>query len=86
VVGTGVLDRLRRVVAHLVAIVYRSAGSVALAGGKTHSTPWTPCSDGEGEFSEDRWEPMLWIDIQAEFIVAAAEVLDECVPGTDYVR
>ena len=37
-----------------------------------------------GEFGEDRWELMSWVDIDAEFVVAAAEVLDERVPGTDH--
>jgi hypothetical protein len=27
---------------------------------------------------------MPWIGIQAQFVVAAAEVLDEGVPGADY--
>ena len=43
-----------------------------------------PRSDDEGEFGEDRTEPMAQVDIDTEFIVAAAEVLDERVPGTDH--
>jgi hypothetical protein len=43
-----------------------------------------PRSDGEGEFGEGRWEPMLWVEFHAEFVVAAADVLDECVSGTDH--
>ena len=27
---------------------------------------------------------MLWVEPHAEFVVAAAEVLDECVSGTDH--
>jgi DNA-binding response OmpR family regulator len=27
---------------------------------------------------------MPWVAIQTEFVVIAAEVLDECVPGTDH--
>jgi hypothetical protein len=37
-------------------------------------------SDGAGEFGEDRCEPMPSIDIPAEFVVAATEVLHERVP------
>ena len=40
--------------------------------------------DSEGEFGEDRGEPMSWIDIKAEFVVAAAEVLDERMPCIDH--
>ncbi len=27
---------------------------------------------------------MPWVDIQAEFVVAATEILNECVPGADH--
>jgi hypothetical protein len=40
-------------------------------------------SNGEGEFGEGRREPMPRIGIHAEFVVAAAEVLDERVPCAD---
>ncbi len=43
-----------------------------------------PRSDGEGKFGEGRRKPMLWIEFHAEFVVAATEVLDECVSGTDH--
>jgi hypothetical protein len=43
-----------------------------------------PQSDGDGEFSEGRREPMLPVGIHAEFVVAAAQVLDEGVPGADH--
>ncbi len=42
-----------------------------------------PRSDGEGEFGEDCGEPLAWVNIQAEFVVAATEVLHERVPGAD---
>ena len=58
-------------------------GADALAGDKTRSTRETPCSDGEGKFGEDLWEPMLRIDIDFEFVVAAAEVLHEGMPCTN---
>ena len=44
-----------------------------------------PRSDGAGEFGEDRCEPMPSVNIDAEFVVAAADVLDERVPGTDHL-
>jgi hypothetical protein len=37
-----------------------------------------------GEFGEGRREPMPWVELHAEFVVAAAEVLNECVSGTDH--
>jgi hypothetical protein len=40
--------------------------------------------DGVGEFAEDRRKPMPGLDIHAQFVVAATEVLNECVPGTDH--
>jgi hypothetical protein len=43
-----------------------------------------PRSDGVSEFGEDRCELMPWIDIHPEFVVAASEVLDERVSGTDH--
>ena len=49
--------------------------------GLTDVAPW---SDGEGEFGEGRREPMLWVKLHAQFVVAAAEVLHECVSGADY--
>ena len=39
--------------------------------------------DGESEFGESRREPMPWIGIEAEFVAAAAKILDESVPGAD---
>jgi hypothetical protein len=45
---------------------------------------WRPRLDGEGEFGEGRWEPMLRVESHVEFVVAAAEVLDECVSSTDH--
>jgi hypothetical protein len=38
-----------------------------------------PRSDGEGEFGEGNREPMLWVLIYAEFVVATSEVLHEGV-------
>jgi len=42
-----------------------------------------PRLGGEGEFGEGRREPMLWVELDAEFVVAAAEVLHERVSGAD---
>jgi hypothetical protein len=56
---------------------------VCCEGGKqTRISAVLPRSDGAGEFGEDRCEPMAWVDIHAEFVVSASEVLDERVPGT----
>jgi hypothetical protein len=34
----------------------------------------THCLVGAGQFSKYRWQPMAWVDISAEFVVAAAQV------------
>ena len=41
--------------------------------------------NGMGEFSEGCGDPMPRVDAGGEFVVSAAEVLDECVSGTDDV-
>ena len=43
-----------------------------------------PESDGVGEFGEGRGYPMPRVDIDTEFVVTAAKVLDESVPSTDH--
>ena len=45
-----------------------------------------PRSDGEGEFAEDGREPISSVDIHAEFVVSAIEILHERVPGTGHPR
>jgi hypothetical protein len=37
-----------------------------------------------GEFGEDRCEPMTSVEIRAESVVAATEVLRKGMPGTDH--
>ncbi len=59
-------------------------GIDALMGGGYGCAGWRPRSDGEGEFGKGRWEPLLWVKFPAEFVVTAAEVLDECVSSTDH--
>lgn len=41
-------------------------------------------SEGVGEFGEVRCEPMSSVDINADFVVASSEVLDERVSGADH--
>jgi hypothetical protein len=41
-------------------------------------------SDGEGKFGERGGEAMSGIDLDAEFVVAAAQILDEGMTGADY--
>ena len=45
-----------------------------------------PYSDGEGEFGKDRRKPMPRVDIDAELVVAAADILDEGMPCADHSR
>jgi hypothetical protein len=42
-------------------------------------------SDGEGKFGEDRLKPAAGLSIVSEFVVAAAQVLNESVPATDHL-
>src|SRR5947209_3168984 len=62
----------------------RAAGDCCVDGERIRLIGVVPRSDGEGEFGEGRREPMLWVEFYAEFVVAAADVLDECVSGTDH--
>ena len=43
-------------------------------------------SDGEDKFGEGLRDPMPRIDIKVEFVMAAAEILDEGVSRADYSR
>ena len=43
---------------------------------------WRRCSDGKGEFGEARLEPAAGLGIDGEFVVSAAQVLDERMPAT----
>ena len=56
-------------------------GTVALMEGKQTHPRLALRSDSEGEFGEGSREPMPWIGIKAEFVAAAAKILDEGVPG-----
>ena len=56
----------------------------AISPGTAGGTTWVPRSDGEGEFGERRREAQLCRDVGGEFVVAAAEVLDEGMPGGDH--
>jgi hypothetical protein len=38
-------------------------------------------SDGEGEFGEGFRDPMPRVDIKAEFVMAAVELLDKACPA-----
>ncbi len=40
--------------------------------------------DGEGEFGEGGREPMLWVFLHAEFVVATSEGLHEGVSSADH--
>ncbi len=57
------------------AVASRRAGLAGLCGSAI---------DGEGEFGEGGREPMLWVLLRAEFVVATSEVLDEGVASADH--
>jgi hypothetical protein len=64
-------------------LTLRHQGTVALAGGKTRSALEALRSEGMGEFGEGSQKPMPWVELNAVFVVATAEVLHERVPGAD---
>jgi hypothetical protein len=59
-------------------------GVCCVGGKRTRFSGVLPRSDGVGEFGEDCCEPMSWVDIPAEFVVASSEVLDKRMSGTDH--
>ncbi len=42
-------------------------------------------SDGESEFAEGCRKLAAWVYLHTEFVVSAALILDERVPGTDHL-
>jgi len=56
----------------------RSAGL-----GRARTTE-VPRSDGECQFGECRREAQVWRDVNGEFVMAAAQVLDERMPDSDH--
>ena len=45
-----------------------------------------PRSDDGGEFGERGRDAMAWAGVDAEFVVPAADILDECVPQEVYTE
>jgi hypothetical protein len=68
----------------ILTLIDKRIGDCCVDGERIRLIGVVPRSDGEGEFSEGRREPMLWVEFHAEFVVAAADVLDECVSGADH--
>jgi hypothetical protein len=42
------------------------------------------CLDGEGEFGKDCWDPVSRVEIDSQFVVTAAQILEESVSCTDH--
>jgi hypothetical protein len=59
-------------------------GAVALAGKWAQSPTVCVLLDGEGEFGKDCCDPVSRVEIDGQFVVTAAQVLDECVSCTDH--
>ena len=51
--------------------------------GRSSLLGWRRCSDGKGEFGEDRFDPAAGLGIEAELVVSTAQVLNERMPATD---
>jgi hypothetical protein len=47
-------------------------------------TAGAPRLDDESEFGEGRREPIPWVDIHAEFVMSAADVLHEGVSDANH--
>ncbi len=70
----------------LPSLVLRPNQRALLRWGGRNSLPrWRRCSDGEGEFGEARFEPVAGLGIEAEFVVSAAQVLNERMSATDHL-
>src|SRR5918994_5856126 len=54
-------------------------------GGGSRLLGWRHGSDGEGKFGEDRLKSAAGLSSVSEFVVAAAQVLNERVPATDHL-
>jgi len=61
-------------------------GTVALVEGRAWSMAPVGCSDGEREFGEGCWESVVWVEIDGQLIVSAAQVLDKRMSCTDHSR
>ena len=68
-----------------VCTLARLSGVCCVGGKQTRFSAVLPRSDGVGEFGEDCCESMPWVGVHAEFVVAASEVLEERVSGTDHL-
>jgi hypothetical protein len=42
------------------------------------------CSEVEGEFGEGGWDPVVRIEIDGQFVVTTAQILDERMSRTDH--
>lgn len=77
-ISTGALSQglrsLSRLCSNLRLMRWRGAGRVSAVSLRL---------DGEDEFGEGCWEPVARVDV-AEFVVATAEILHECVSDADH--
>lgn len=62
-----------------------TGGAVALGGPGAWQGGLAVWSDGLRELGERCCEPEVGLGVDAEFVVAAADVLDEGVPGADHL-
>jgi Domain of unknown function (DUF4158) len=61
-------------------------GTVALSEGG-HGRLWPVCClDAESEFGEGCWDPVVRVEVEGQFVVSAAQVLDERMSCADHLR
>lgn len=60
-------------------------GAVALSDGEARYARVGFASDDSGQFTERRSDSELGLTVEPEFVVPAAEVLDERVSGDDHL-
>jgi hypothetical protein len=92
VAGKGWRVSVERVVPDLASQSLEEAkrfGAVALVEGEHGRRRPGCCLDGEGEFGEGCWDSVVGVKVkvkvEGQFVVSAAQVLDECMSCTDHL-
>ena len=62
----------------------QSQGQCCINGKRVRPVTVVPSLDGEGQFGEGCWEPVVRVEIEGQFVVAAAQVLHKRMSSTDH--